>query len=119
MKAPWDFSKEPEDGAGFPNEPDPIGIELGAELARLADIAEGEQRKMFPNQIPRCSDCAFLAGTRPNGCSETLMDAIKCVVELTPFYCHKGVADDGHPKHVCRGWFLLISTTPEKERTDG
>ena len=70
MKAPWDYSTSVADGAeGFPNEPDERGIALGKELARLADVAEAEQRKQFPNQLPRCDDCAFSAGTRPNGCS--------------------------------------------------
>lgn len=109
MKAPWDYSKPVGDGDGYPNEPTEQGIALGKELARIADIAEAEQVKHFPNQLPRCDDCAFSAGTRPNGCSETLMDAIKCVVELNPFYCHKGCDADGNPRHICRGWFLLVS----------
>lgn len=108
-KAPWDYSKAPAEGEGFENEPDELGITLGVELARLCDIEEARQRKDFPDQLPRCDDCAFRNGTKPNGCSETLMDAIKCVVELAPFYCHKGLSD-GHPKHICRGWWLLIST---------
>lgn len=114
VRAPWDYSKAPAEGEGFPNERDEAGIALGAELARLCDVEEEAQRKQFPYQLPRCDDCAFRKGTLPNGCSETLMDAIKCVVELNPFYCHKGL-DDGKPKHICRGWWLMIATKePEK-----
>lgn len=109
VRAPWGYSKPLPDGEGYPNEPDAEGRKLGAELARLADVAEAEQLKTFPDQLPRCDDCAFRAGTNPNGCSETLMDAIKCVMELNPFYCHKGLDEQGSPKHICRGWFLLVS----------
>lgn len=107
MKAPWEFSKDPAPGEGHENLPDPAGMALGTELARLADIEEGKQREAFPNQLPRCNECAFLAGTRPNGCSETLMDAVKCVIECVPFYCHKGVKDGAEPKRLCSGWALL------------
>lgn len=107
MKAPWDFSTAPAPGAGHENLPDPAGIALGAELARLADVEDERQRVHFRNQLPRCDDCAFRAGTRPNGCSETLMDAVKCVIELVPFYCHKGVKDGDDPKRLCSGWALL------------
>lgn len=112
-KVPWDYSKDPAPGEGYPNEPTEQGRALGAELARLADVAEAEQREEFPDQTPRCDDCAFRAGTKPNGCPETLMDAIKCVVEMNPFYCHKGLVD-GKPKHICRGWWLLVSTPKEQ-----
>lgn len=110
-RVPWDFSTPCAEGEGHPNVPTDQGRELGAELARLTDVAEADQLKTFPDQLPRCDDCAFRAGTAPNGCSETLMDAIKCVVEMSPFYCHKGVAADGEPKHMCRGYLLLISTS--------
>jgi len=114
-RVPWDYSTPVTDpAAGYPNEPTEQGIALGKELARLTDVAEAEQRKHFPNQLPRCDDCAFSAGTKPNGCSETLMDAIKCVVELNPFYCHKGCDADGTPKHICRGWWLLVSAGRER-----
>lgn len=108
-KVPWDYSKPVADDEGYPNEPTDEGRALGAELARLCDVEEERQRKMFPDQLPRCDDCAFRAGTFPNGCPETLMDAIKCVVELNPFYCHKGLVD-GKPQHLCRGWLTMVAT---------
>jgi hypothetical protein len=86
------------------------GRALGKEPARLCDVEEERQRAQFPNQQPRCNDCAFRAGTNPNGCSETLMDALKCVIEQEPFYCHKGLDETGNAKHICRGWWLMVAT---------
>lgn len=107
MRVPWDLSKTPAPGEGFENLPDETGIALGVELARLADIEESKELASFPDSPPRCDDCAFRAGMRPNGCSETLMDAIKCVAELIPFYCHKGVKGVKPAKRLCAGWGLL------------
>lgn len=83
------------------------GRRIGAVLARLADRSEVEMRKAFPDNHPRCNDCAFRAGTRPNGCLETVLEATKCVVEGRPFYCHKGVKDGEKPKVLCAGAALL------------
>lgn len=101
MKAPWDYSAKSE--AGAPLE----GRALGKKMARLADQAEVKMRSQFPKAPPRCDDCAFRLGTRPNGCPFTLMDALKCVLEGKPFYCHKGVSD-GKPKRLCAGWALVM-----------
>lgn len=117
MKAPWDFSKAPAPGEGHENLPDEEGMKLGAQLARLCDVEEVKQRETFPDQLPRCSDCAFRLGTRPNGCSETLMDAMKCVIEGVPFYCHKGIKDGEEAKRLCSGWALLAFTDERREST--
>jgi hypothetical protein len=109
IEMPWDFTTTPEPGSGVPNEPTPEGRELGAHFARWADEAEAEQRKQFPDMLPRCNECAFRAGTRPNGCPGTLMDALKCLMELTPFYCHKGVKDGEEPTRLCTGYMVLLS----------
>lgn len=106
---PWEFSEAPEPGeSAYPNLPTPEGRALGAELARLADVAEAENRERFPRAARRCYDCAFRAGTDPNGCAETLMDALKCVVEAKPFFCHKGVAEGDTPRTLCAGFALLM-----------
>jgi hypothetical protein len=68
-------------------------------------VQEAKDRKRFPNQRPRCNDCAFRAGTLPNGCEVTLADAIKCAFEGQVFFCHKGKADK-----PCMGWLTLQST---------
>ena len=106
---PWDFSIPDTPDTGVPNLPSPQGAELGRELARLTDAAEAEALAQFPNQLPRCDDCAFRLGTPPNRSTATLMDALKCVVEGVPFYCHKGVDEDKGrgPTRLCGGWVSL------------
>jgi hypothetical protein len=113
-RLPWDYSEEPAaDEPTVPNVPTPEGRMLGRELARLADIEEAKLRKQFPRLQPRCDDCALRSGTDPNGCVETLMDVIKCVVEQERvFYCHKGVKD-GQPKRMCAGFGFLASTSAD------
>lgn len=108
VSLPWEFSEPPAEGEpSYPNLPTPEGRALGAELARLCDVEEQRIRERFPNQ-PRCDDCAARAGTDPNGCSETLMDLLKCVHEAVPFYCHKRVKD-GEPQRLCAGFAILVS----------
>ena len=95
------------------NEPTEEGRELGREIARMCDLAEVEQRKTFPDHEERCASCAFRGGTFPNGCPETVMDALKCALELRPFFCHMSPKDaDGNHTHLCAGWALL--TTAQK-----
>jgi hypothetical protein len=89
--------------------PTPEGRDLGNMIAKLTDNAEDAVRQQFPNHAERCKSCAFRAGTFPNGCPETLMDALKCVVENEPFYCHQEFDAAGKPSNICAGW--LIATT--------
>lgn len=76
----------------------PIGLFLGGLLLSIAEpmikelASEGEEDE-------RCSTCAFRKGTVPNGCEQTLMDALKCIKEDVLFGCH---AVDGK---ACHGWF--------------
>ena len=78
----------------------PQGRAIGAQLARIADkgaqllAAEGESDE-------RCKSCAFTAGTVPNGCLQTQMDAIKAVVESVPFMCHQA----NRKGDVCAGYY--------------
>ena len=108
-RAPWDFSIPKEPADAVPNVPTLEGAALGRELARLVDVAEAENLQRFPNQIPRCDDCAFRLGTTPNQCAPTLMDAVKCLVESEPFYCHKGVREGEAPRRLCTGWMVLAN----------
>ena len=81
------------------NRPTPEGRKLGEQIARLTQKGidrlanEGE-----PDE--RCASCAFRKGTFPNGCPETVLDALKCVMEGVPFYCH--APQDGR---LCFGWY--------------
>jgi hypothetical protein len=110
VRVPWEFSSPPESAeAAVPNLPTPEGRALGVELARLADAQEPVHRERFPNMRPRCHDCAFRAGTLPNGCVETLMDAVKALAEAKPFYCHHGFSD-GEPTRLCAGYALLVGS---------
>lgn len=72
------------------------GRALGAQMARFADI-EAERS----GRDGRCGTCAFRAGDHlANGSPETLMTALKCVMEREPFWCHE------HDR-PCAGWQLL------------
>lgn len=91
------------EGAGVKrNLPTPEGRDVGLNMARMtepaiADLAaQGEADE-------RCATCAFRAGTLPNGCAETVMDAIKCGMEGEPFYCH----DKRRAGQTCHGWFAM------------
>ena len=78
----------------IPNETTPEGRALGAEMARLCDTAiDGEDN--------RCATCAFRKGDHlANGSPATLMNALKCVIEGDPFYCHEH-------ERPCAGWVAM------------
>lgn len=94
------------------NEPTPEGRALGEQLARLTDKAEAKLLAVTGEAPKRCVTCAFRRGTYPNGCAITTMDALKCVMELVPFYCHHSEKDErGNHSGLCAGW--LICTDPD------
>ena len=98
---PWDLipgSDEPAPGM-VPIERDPLCAAIGRELVRFF---EQEEPASAP---PRCHDCAFRAGTLANE-SYTIANALKCVMEGIPFYCHHG-EENGEPTRLCRGWIAL------------
>jgi hypothetical protein len=86
---------------------------IGEQLARLTDKAEGATLAKFPNHKRRCKSCAFTAGTFPNGCLPTVMDALKCVVDGTPFHCHQEFHDKGVPTDLCAGWLIASMAADE------
>jgi hypothetical protein len=108
-EAPWKFSDEySEPGQPprlVPNEPCADGWAAGAHLARFAEQAIGNG----PDR--RCEDCAFRKGTDPNGCVSTVMDALKCVMERTPFLCHHEDAAGNLPP--CAGWVAMVHAPEE------
>lgn len=87
------------------NRPTDLGREYGENLARFCDQAEPEVRKEFPDHAKRCKSCAFRAGTIPNGCEPTVMDATKCMLEHKPFYCHE--TKSANPP-LCAGWAIMM-----------
>jgi hypothetical protein len=84
------------------NQPTPEGRALGRELARLAEIAIADCKASGIELPERCASCAFRLGTFPNGCPETVLDAIDCIATDTPFLCHHH--KKGQPAHQCAGW---------------
>ena len=100
MKQEAGFIKRAKDGGRITSESE----ELGRGIARMTEPCV---QKLASQDEPdeRCVTCAFRAGTPPNRCADTLLDAVKCVVEHEPFYCHvnKGA--------ICHGWFAVVATT--------
>lgn len=80
-----------------PNQRTPDGIALGEQMARLCD------KEITGKPDNRCGTCAFRRGDHlANGSPETLMSAIKCVLERTPFPCHEHGTD-----RPCAGWLAM------------
>lgn len=76
------------------------GAQLGDMLARFFERELSDQ----PNEIrERCSTCAFRPGTLPNQSAGTLMNALKCVVERDPFFCHEKGREGCH----CVGYDVM------------
>jgi hypothetical protein len=88
------------------NRPTTEGWALGKALAEMADDGEPTTRLAFPAHKPRCKSCAFTSGTLPNGCPETVLDAVGCIVEEIPFMCHQYFDDDGNSSDFCAGWLF-------------
>lgn len=92
----------------------PEGRAMGEQLARLTErsiqrlAADGEEDG-------RCKSCAFRAGTVPNGCLQTQMDALKAVIEDVPFLCHQAHSN-GWP---CHGWYAARVEVRRAEKVRG
>lgn len=90
------------------NLPSKSGEVLGAELARLTELALADLRKQFPKHQEPCGTCAFRRGTVPNRCAPTVMDAIKCVMEHRDFLCHETKGQ------LCCGYMIAMRTVMDK-----
>lgn len=55
-----------------------------------------------------CDSCAYRAGTIPNQCAGTIMDALGCAASGEPFYCH-------NTGQICEGWKATQKKKPAKE----
>lgn len=95
-----------------PNRPSAVGEALGQQLARLTETSLSRLRTRFPDHAEPCESCAFRLGTVPNRCLPTVMDALKCVVEQTDFYCHQG--PKGKAKHLCTGYMIALVAVADR-----
>jgi hypothetical protein len=76
----------------------PEGRAIGFNLVRMTEPAIADlERQGEPDE--RCKTCAFRLGTVPNGCLQTMADAMKCALEGVPFHCHQDL------RKPCHGWF--------------
>src|SRR6185437_9861093 len=98
-----------DDGNDVSNDPSEEGAKLGLQLAEVVEKAESLRRAKFPDMLPMCNDCALRGGTRPNQSLATLLDVMKCAVESTPFFCHKGVKEGEQPARLCTWAMVLMS----------
>ncbi|WP_312531681.1 hypothetical protein [Comamonas sp.] len=94
------------------NRVSPEGRMLGAQLVRLVEpVIKALEAQGEPDE--RCNSCAFRAGTVPNGCMQSMADAVKATLEQTPFLCHVDRLADGSHK-ACSGWLAAIWATGDK-----
>jgi hypothetical protein len=84
----------------------PEGREMGEQLVRLTEPAI-KQLEAEGEPDERCKTCAFRAGTVPNGCPQTQMDAMKAGLEGVPFLCHSHTNGRGEYYAPCWGWFAM------------
>lgn len=96
-----------------PNRPSIEGAKLGEQLARLTDTALVRLRERFPDHAEPCESCAFRRGTVPNSCLPTVMDALKCVVEVKDFFCHQG--PKGRRNDLCVGYMIALSAVADRK----
>lgn len=80
----------------------PEGRLLGAKLVEWFE-PHIEDLVALGNPDKRCKTCAFRAGTIPNGCPQTQMQVLKCVLEQDEFHCHSRHDEQGEPM-LCYGW---------------
>ncbi len=93
------------------NKPTAEGRAVGHNIAHLTTEARAALEKQLGPETVRevlpqpCNSCAFRAGTFPNGCTETVLDALKCVMEGVPFYCHQSPSNGkGGYTGLCAGY---------------
>jgi hypothetical protein len=71
----------------------------------LCDSAEPDARLKMPELPPRCQSCAFREGPHvANGSPATQMNAVKCLIEATPFWCHQ----PSRTGEICSGWAMFM-----------
>ena len=91
----------------------PEGRAAGEQLVRMTEPAIAALvAQCEPDE--RCKTCAFRLGTVPNGCMQTQLDAIKCLIEGVQFSCHQA-GREGWP---CHGYYAAsVALREATERT--
>lgn len=84
----------------------PEGRLLGAKLVEWFE-PHIEDLVALGNPDERCKTCAFRLGTIPNGCPQTQMEVLKCVMEQDEFHCHARHDKTGEPE-LCHGWVAAM-----------
>lgn len=83
---------------------DPLGQQLHASTMRLFVQPGLDMLAKDGEPDTRCGTCAFRTGTIPGGCIQTQADALKAIMEDTPFMCHAHEVNGDH-RTLCHGWF--------------
>jgi hypothetical protein len=90
------------------------GVEISLMVAR---IVEPEIQKLVAQGEPdeRCATCAFKHGTIPSSCHQTMLDAVKCLLEAKVFYCHAKTIGTGEwlEAQVCHGYYAARQRTKD------
>lgn len=93
----------------------PEGQALGRELVRLI-LPVLIRLRSEGEADTRCQSCALRRGTVPNGCPQTVMDLLKCLMEGVPFSCHVTRTPDGE-RNICHGYFAARVALGGKTQT--
>lgn len=91
----------------------PEGRAIGMQLVRLVEPVI-KHLEAHGDADERCKSCAFRADTVPNGCLQTMMDAVKAMSEQKPFLCHVEHYADGRNK-LCAGWLATQWRAADRE----
>lgn len=106
-ECPWDYGEDPRPGEkGLPpsERMSAEAAELGKRLERMAELG-AEKLADQGLEIPEpCGTCAFRAGSIPSQCDDTVLDALKCVLESRPFLCHEPREGERLVDRACYGW---------------
>ena len=91
----------------------PLGRAYGLQLARMVEpVIKHLEANGEPDE--RCKSCAFRAGTVPNGCLQTIADAIKAMLEQKHFLCHVNHYENGQNR-LCAGWLASQWGSADRE----
>ena len=90
-----------------------LAQDIGENIARITEPAIAMLAAIgLPDE--RCRACTFRAGSLSNGCLNTVLDAIKCVMEGHRIECRDG----RRTGETCHGWLAArVDLNSEKTET--